>query len=324
MIHPIKTIPVFKQYIWGGSTLEEKYGKPIADHFAAESWEISCHKDGLCMVANGEFAGKTLAEAIAADPKAMVGSEEMGEFPLLLKLLDAKADLSVQVHPDDAYANLHENGSLGKTEMWYVISAEPGARLVYGVKDGVTREALGEAIEAGTPEELLNYVPVKAGDCFYIPAGTLHAIGAGLLIAEFQQSSNTTYRVYDYNRVGADGKKRELHVEKALDVIDFSGSSDKEKDPKVRMIGTARETELVNSEFFITYKYEIQDKLTVDDREGFELLLFPEGEGEIIYDGGALAVAPGDSVFIPAALDGYTVTGECELLRCYLPCGGAQ
>lgn len=318
MAYPMKTNPTFKQYIWGGSALADRFGKPIADNFAAESWEISCHPDGPCTIANGAYAGLKLQEALDKYPAELLGNARYETFPLLVKLLDANQDLSVQVHPDDAYAHVHENGSLGKTEMWYVIDAKPDAKLVYGLKPGTTRDAFRAAIENGTLEQVLNYVPVKKGDSFFIPAGTLHAICGGLLIAEIQQSSNTTYRVYDYNRRDKDGNLRPLHVEKAVDVTSMEQVRDSGSQPPVTIDGNTV-TVLVSCPLFETVKYDISASAAMDGRGAFELLVFTEGSGAIAYDGGEEPFKAGDSFFIPATLGGYTIHGACEALRSYIP-----
>ena len=320
MTAPIKTKPVFKQYIWSGSALADKYGKPIKDNFAAESWEISCHDDGLSLVAEGEFAGKTLKEVVMADKMNMIGYET-DEFPLLVKILDANKNLSVQVHPDDDFAREHENGSLGKTEMWYVIDAKPDAKLVYGLRDGVTRDMPKTALEDGTAEELLNFVPAKKGDAFFIPSKTLHAICSGLLIAEIQQSSNTTYRVYDYNRTDAQGNKRPLHIDKALAVINFDSVKGREKfAPKPIECDGAKAAIISECEFFTVIKYDVDGTAAIEPpHRRFELLICTDGEAELEYDGGSMHIAPGDSVFVPAALGNYRLTGKCGILRSYVP-----
>ena len=321
MYTPIKTDPVFKQYIWGGSTLKDKFGKNIPDNFAAESWEISCYEDGLSKIAEGEYKGKTLKEVIYADKENILGCKASDTFPLLVKILDANNKLSVQVHPDDEYANINENGSLGKTEMWYVIDAKPGAKLVYGFKNNTTKEMFEKAVEDENLEPLLNYVEVKKGDAFYIPAKTLHAIGEGLLIAEIQQSSNTTYRVYDYNRVDADGNKRPLHTQKALDVTSLENVEGNEKiNVTYKKDGDSLSGVLVNCEFFSVVKYENNGTVNITPPEKrFEMLVFTEGSGKIICDGSQMDVVAGDSLFVPAAVGTYSVQGKCEFLRSYVP-----
>ena len=298
--------------------MRDRFGKDIPDGFAAESWEISAHPDGPCTIANGIYAGMQLAEALNRYPSELLGEKRYQTFPLLVKFLDANQDLSVQVHPDDAYAKEHENGSLGKTEMWYVIDAKPGAKLVYGLKSGTTREGFRTAIENGTLEEVLQYVPVKKGDTFFIPAGTLHAICGGLLIAEIQQSSNTTYRVYDYNRRDKDGNLRPLHGEKAVEVTNLHTAAQSGAVPPVIKDGNMV-TVLASCPYFETVKYEVGSCARMAARDAFELLVFTEGGGSVAYDGGEEPFRSGDSFFIPAALGDYTIHGACDVLRIYIP-----
>ena len=225
-LYPLTFIPVFKDYIWGGRNLE-RLNRVIPEGLIAESWEIAGHRDGTTIVDNGYFAGKSLVEVQDELGLDLIGSKnlwahERGKFPLLVKLIDANRSLSLQVHPNDEYARVNESNSLGKTEMWVVLNAKPGAQLILGVKEGTTPELFRQAIKDGNLEQYLHYLPVKAGDHICVPAGSLHAIMDGTLIAEIQQNSNLTYRVYDWNRVGADGKPRPLHIDKSLDVINFA------------------------------------------------------------------------------------------------------
>ncbi len=318
MIYPIKTQPVFKQYLWGGDSLKKKFNKNVPFDTAAESWEISCHNDGLSLVAEGEYEGQTLKEVIFSNKKEMLGREDTEVFPLLVKILDAKDSLSVQVHPDNDFASKYENGELGKTEMWYIMDAKPGANLVFGIKEGTTPETLKKSIEDGTLEDYLNYVPVKKGDFLHIPSGTIHAIRDGILIAEIQQSSNTTYRVYDYNRVDKDGNKRPLHVEKAVLATNYENNGNiPESFPEKEIPGGKFRT-LTSCEYFTVEKYEISQKYDIEkETDKFEMLLFTDGKGKIIYDGKEYSFVPGDSFFMPAAIDGYTISGECEFLRSF-------
>ena len=215
---PLLLSPAFKDYIWGGNRLKRDWGKRTDMTPLAESWELSCHEAGPSVIAGGAYAGRTLGEYLTEHPQdAGTKAQNAGAFPLLIKLIDAAGPLSVQVHPDDAYAREFEH-SLGKSEMWLVLDASEGAGIYYGFKRETSLSEMRAAIENNTLTELLSWVPAKTGDCFFIPAGTVHAIGAGLMVAEVQQSSNLTYRVYDYGRVGADGRPRELHIDKALAV----------------------------------------------------------------------------------------------------------
>lgn len=231
-MYSIKFEPVFKEKVWGGNKLAKYLSKDVSmDVKVGESWEIACHREGTSKIRNGEYKGLTLEELIKHYGDIVFGKsiEKITDrFPLLIKFIDANDKLSVQVHPDDEYAMKFED-DFGKTEMWYIVDAEPGAKLVYGLKKGITKEDFIKAIENNDFDEILREIEVKKGDVVFIPAGTIHAIGKGILIAEIQQSSDITYRVYDWNRVGLDGKPRELHIEKALDVINFDEYIEKPK-----------------------------------------------------------------------------------------------
>ena len=315
---PLRLSPAFKDYLWGGERLKEDYGKKTDMSPLAESWELSCHPAGPSVIANGPWAGKTLTAYLEANPQHLRAGAEAGtEFPLLIKLIDAAQSLSVQVHPDDEYARTKENGQLGKTEMWYVVDAKPGAGIYYGFKRPTTLEEMEAAIRENTLTELLNWVEAKPGDVFFIPAGTVHAIGAGLLIAEVQQSSNLTYRVYDYGRVGADGKPRELHIAKALDVA-------KRERPETPVGPTepahdvpgGRLQPLVACDRFnvseLTVSGLMEENVTP---ESFVSLLCLEGEGVLLCGGESLALAKGQSVFLPAGMGACRLAGEMRLLR---------
>ena len=224
-LHPVKLSPAFKDYLWGGERLKTEFNKNTDMTPLAESWELSAHKDGQSIVAEGDYKGMTLTAYLETLGKEALGTacEKYDYFPLLIKLIDAKGDLSVQVHPSDEYALEHE-GEYGKTEMWYILDCEEGAALYYGFTKDTTIEEYEAAIKEGRLTDILNRVPVKRGDVFFIPAGTVHAIGAGILICEIQQNSNTTYRVYDNNRRDKNGNLRPHHVEKALAVSDLKKS----------------------------------------------------------------------------------------------------
>lgn len=219
MLYPMKLAAPLKDYLWGGTRLRDEYGKTTDLDKVAESWELACHKDGKSKIVNGVAAGQNLEDWLAAQGASALGTNgaKFPYFPLLIKLIDAKDDLSVQVHPDNDYA-MRVEGEYGKTEMWYIVDCEPGASLLYGFKTAISQAEFEQRIADNTLIEVCNRVPVKKGDVFFIDSGTLHAIGKGILICEIQQNSNTTYRIYDYGRVAKDGKPRELHVKKAVDV----------------------------------------------------------------------------------------------------------
>ena len=303
--------PAFKDYLWGGTRLRDEYGKDCDYDKVAESWELSCHKDGPSVVADGEFAGLTLSEYIDKAGKKVLGTdcESFESFPILIKLIDAKDNLSVQVHPDNEYAQKVE-GEYGKTEMWYVVDCDEGAELIYGFKGEITKEEFAERIRNNTLLEVTNNVPVHKGDVFFIRSGTLHAIGKGILIAEIQQNSNTTYRVYDYGRVGKDGKPRDLHIEKALDVTTLGPAQQYPETPVEEKDG-ARIKLMAKCEYFTTYRVEIEEKadFTADD-SSFVSLLILEGEGQVTGEE-TVPFKKGDSIFISAGSGKFTVEGRC-------------
>ena len=307
---PVKLSPVFKDYLWGGTRLKTEFSKQSDMTPLAESWELSAHKDGQSTVAEGEYAGLTLTAYLDTVGREVLGTncEKYDYFPLLIKLIDAKGDLSVQVHPSDEYALEHE-GEYGKTEMWYILDCDEGAALYYGFKEDTTREAYEAAIREGRLTDILNRVPVKRGDVFFIPAGTVHAIGAGILICEIQQNSNTTYRVYDYNRRDKDGNLRPLHVEKALAV------SDLKKSPDLPRIPDVDDALLARCDYFSVRRMRFKSfGELVTYPNSFTALTVTEGNGTLIHDEGEISLSKGDTVFIPAADAAYTVKGPLEVI----------
>ena len=312
MLKPIKLVPEFKEIIWGGNKLKTEYNKKSNLKNIAESWELTVRPDGMNKIAGGEFDGITLSEYIEKNGFGVVTNKAMDRFPLLIKFIDAEDNLSIQVHPDDEYAMKKAN-SLGKTEMWYIIDAKPGAKLVYGLKPGCDIKSLEKAISDGTVEEQLNFVDVKKGDVFFIPSGLVHAIGAGILLAEIQQNSNITYRVYDYNRLGKDGKPRDLHVEDALNVI---VNRDDDEIEKIQFSTNAKNiNSLASCEFFKVDKYNIDGDFAFStNAESFNSLLCLSGKGNINYKGEKFSISKGDSYFIPANIGDYTVEGNLEII----------
>ncbi|HIS68704.1 MAG TPA: class I mannose-6-phosphate isomerase [Candidatus Gallacutalibacter stercoravium] len=316
-MYPMKLTPACKDYLWGGTRLKTEFGKVTDLSKVAESWELSCHKDGPSTIANGPEAGKLLTDYIEEKGKAVLGThcEKFEYFPILIKLIDAKDNLSVQVHPDNDYA-LRVEGEYGKTEMWYIVDCEPGAQLLYGFKNEISTEEFRRRIADNTLLEVTNSVPVHKGDVFFIDAGTLHAIGKGILIAEIQQNSNTTYRIYDYGRVGADGKPRQLHVDKAVEVTRLQ--------PPTRSTRPQGETQhsqggdqtlLASCDYFTVNHVELKDALTFTaDETSFHSLLCLEGSATLQYEGGELSLGKGESVFVPANTGSYTLRGACDLL----------
>ena len=302
-----------KDYIWGGNRLRKEYGKVSDKDKIAESWELSCHKDGESVIANGEFSGKTLSEYVKEQGKQVLGKncEKFENFPILIKLIDAKDNLSVQVHPNNEYA-MRVEGEYGKTEMWYIVDCDPGAELIYGFKGNISRDEFAKRIADNTLLEVTNNVPVHKGDVFFIEAGTLHAIGKGILIAEIQQNSNTTYRVYDYGRVGADGKPRQLHVEKAVEVTELAPPKypTKAMGEPVEKDGYT-ETLLSKCEYFNVRKLEISRGASLEASESsFNSLLVLEGRVNI----GSLTLEKGSSCFIPAGYGKYRLEGTATVI----------
>lgn len=303
--YPLLLKPVIKDYLWGGDRLKKEFGFKCDTPTAAEGWMLSLHKDGTNTVLNGEYAGKRLDEVLE------LFGEKPDTFPILIKLIDAKDKLSVQVHPDDTYAYKTE-GEPGKTEMWYIIDCAPGAELVYGFNRDITKSEFKERIQNNTLNEVLNFVPVKKGDVFFIKSGTLHAIGKGILIAEIQQNSNTTYRVSDYGRLGADLKPRELHINKALDVTCLLKSDkfcDEHSNTKTDF-GSIKT--LAECEYFKVKKISLNGKTALKNNT-FSSLLILDGCVLAEYDGGKIAAKKGDSIYVPCNLP-LTLTGTAEII----------
>ncbi len=303
-----KLQPACKEYIWGGDKLKTSYGKIFGGEKLAETWELSVHKDGGSVVLDGFFAGESLENLIDKEGEKILGTNcvEFEEFPLLIKFIDAKDNLSIQVHPDDKYARTVE-GQFGKTEMWYVADCEEGAFLYHGFSKDISKEEFGERIENGTLLDVLNKVSVKKGDVFFIEAGTIHAIGKDIVIAEIQQNSNVTYRVFDYGRVDKNGIARELHVEKALEVT--------KRNMQERV--EAKEGRLAECEYFTVDKMVSKSGETqkfIASNKSFVHALVLEGGGILADSKTSMEIKKGDSVFITAGSGEINVLGNCELL----------
>lgn len=305
----LKLRPSYKDYLWGGHRLVEKYNKEFDGDILAESWELSCHPDGPSYVVNGSYAGKTLQEYIDLEGKKVLGNncQKFEEFPILAKFIDAKDNLSIQVHPDNEYA-LKNEGQYGKTEMWYIMDCEEGAFLYYGFKKEVSKEEFARRIREDTLLEVLNAVPVQKGDVLFIESGTIHAIGKDILIAEIQQNSNVTYRVYDYGRVGKDGKKRDLHIEKAIAVTN-----------RVPLIKSRSSyPHVADCDYFTVDKLNLDGRMmcrvegTVSE-ESFVSILILDGEG-VVSCGNKVSYQKGDSLFLPAGSGAYVIEGSCDAL----------
>lgn len=317
-VEPLFLKPAFKDYIWGGKKLKDIFNKKVENtECTAESWEVSTNKNGESVIRSGEYEGKTLTE-LYNDIKLrneIFGTrcENMKEFPLLIKFIDASKSLSVQVHPDDEYAKKVENAN-GKTEMWYILDCEPGAQIICGMKEGVTKEELRKCIKLNKVENCLNYIDVKKGDAIYIPSGTIHALLGKTLVAEVQQNSDITYRVYDWGRVGKDGKPRELHVDKALDVIET------DKEPQIKNIGTdLLKISVVNSKYFCVDKINVNDSFEeILSKESFKAFNVIDGVGKLKVNETEYEIKKGDSFIIPACVEKVEFQGKLELLESYI------
>jgi len=309
-----------KERIWGGRALEQ-FGLELPEGSIGEGWMIGDHPNGTTKVVNGELADKGLDEIREAYGREWFGvngfSEKNGRFPLLIKLLDCNDDLSIQVHPADTYETLPE-GELGKTEMWYILDAKPGAKIIYGLKDGVDRSAMEAAIAEGRIMDTLQEVSVSAGDAFYIPAGTVHALCSGVLVAEIQQNSDTTYRLYDYDRPGLDGKLRELHIEDSLNVIAYEGAG------ATRMKTNAAQPgewlTIASSPYFIVEKGIVAAPWKLSTSlESFVILVIADGEGSLSWNEGELSLKAGECFLLPANLGAYELNGSMTVLRSVVP-----
>lgn len=323
MLYPLKFKPIFKERIWGGRKIETAFGKKLPEgEKIGESWELSGVDGDVSVVANGTLKGNNLQELIEIYMGDLVGDkvfEKYGEeFPLLIKLIDADDNLSIQVHPDDELA-AERHHSFGKTEMWYVVGHEPDAMLYLGFNQPVDKEKYLKYLEAGTLAELLNAYKVQDGDAYFIPAGTIHAIGKGLLIAEIQQTSDITYRVFDWNRVDPKtGQGRELHTELALDAIEYKSRSDYKTvaAPKVNAPVT-----LEKCPYFQTNSLIVDGAVERDyaDMDSFVIYICLDGNLELEYDGGTETVKKGETVLIPAELNEVTLKGQGKVLEVYIP-----
>ena len=306
-MEPLKLGMITKKIIWGGERLAREYGKGTPGEKIAESWELTDRADGVNTIVGGTFDGMLLSDYLNAHKDEVKKGWDGERFPLLIKLIDAEADLSIQVHPDDEYAAAHTT-DLGKTEMWYIVDAAPDARIIYGLKKKYSAAEVRAAIENGTLEELMNYVPVKKGETYFIPSGMVHAICRGILIAEIQQNSNITYRVYDYNRRGADGKLRELHVDDALAVID------KIEDPSAVRADAKEELGIIaKCGYFTVYHFEKAFTMTATE-ESFVHLLCLGGEAVITWNGGEMNIKKGESVYIPAGFGEFAVSEGADIV----------
>ncbi|RSL31661.1 mannose-6-phosphate isomerase, class I [Salibacterium salarium] len=310
---PIFLEPVFKERIWGGTVLEDEFGYDIPSETTGECWGISAHSNGAGIVKNGPLQGQSL-QAVWSNHKELFGDEPGEEFPLLVKLLDAAADLSVQVHPNDDQAQeLEDEEAYGKTECWYVIRADQGAKLILG-HNAVSQQDVETKMNNGNWDELLREVPIQTGDFFYVPSGTIHAIGKGALILETQQSSDTTYRVYDYDRKDEQGNKRELHLDKSVQVTNAPHKDPEDLRKTLIDNDNGMVEQLVTSPFFSVYHIEVEGTLDPAIAAPYMLVSVLKGDGTIQTETSKATIIKGDHFIIPASVRSYVIHGEVELI----------
>lgn len=311
VIEPLILEPVMQEKIWGGTKLKEAFGYDLPSDKVGECWAISAHKNGPSKVINGPYKGLTLTE-VWDQHRDVFGHAEGDVFPLLTKILDAAEDLSVQVHPDDAYGLEHE-GELGKTECWYVIDADEGSEIVYG-HHAKTKEELTEMIQNGKWDELLQRIPVKKGDFFFVPSGTIHAIGGGIMILETQQSSDTTYRVYDYDRKDDSGQGRELHLQQSIDVTTVP-SQNPDSSVKTETSSNIQMTTFVENEFFNVYEWKVNGVATFAQTAPYTLVSVLDGEGELVIDDTqSYELKKGMHFILPNDLKAWSIDGTLQLI----------
>jgi mannose-6-phosphate isomerase len=320
-LYPLHFRPVLKRYLWGGRGLGEVLGKPIGEGSDyAESWEIADHPQGQSLVANGPLAGTSLSELVLTRGRELFGKHEVpSRFPLIFKLLDCHQDLSVQVHPNDLAAANLDPPDLGKTEAWVILSAAPGGRVYAGLKKGCDFAGFSRALREGRVAEQMHSFEPRPGDCIFIPAGTIHALGAGLMVAEIQQASDTTYRLYDWGRVGADGKPRALHIEQGLAAIDFSAV---EVSPQKVRDGNDPGCEcLVACDRFVLLRWQIDREIKIGGDDRFHILCVVEGAVRLVSDAGQLEMPQGQTVLLPASVSAVLLqpTNSATVLEMTLP-----
>ena len=318
-LYPFKFKPVYKDYPWGGSRIPETYRRDVPPGIYAESWEIADHDDGMSIVSNGSLAGQTLREILQAKPSGIMGTHVTGtQFPLLIKLIDSKQKLSVQVHPNDETAAQY--GGEAKTEMWYLLG-DNHTQVYCGLNEGVTKESFQQAVADGTSGGTMRPVPVEKDSAVFVRGGRVHAIDEDCLILEIQQNSNTTYRIYDWDRMGNDGKPRELHIDRAIEVINWNDRENPLIEPKI-LVNTEnlQHLELLKCEYFRLEKLTFSASLEVPmSGKTFHALFVAEGEAQISWESGTEAARAGESILIPAALGNHTLDGNATLLRTTIP-----
>jgi mannose-6-phosphate isomerase len=317
-LYPLQFEPILKERIWGGEKLKTLLHKPITSNITGESWELSTVEGDVSFVANGEWKGKSLTEIINSFPDEILGTAvhtRFGkQFPLLFKYLDAREDLSIQVHPNDELAKKRHN-SFGKTEMWYIMHADDNARIIVGFKENSNAEEYLENLENKTLLSILDDVKVKSGDVFFLETGTVHAIGAGLVVAEIQQTSDITYRLYDFDRVDANGNTRELHVDLALEAINYN----KVETKKSYTTKSNQSNTVVDCRYFTTNFIPLDGAISVSKSgESFTVYMCVDGSFEIEYNNSKTRYIKGDTVLIPAAMNAFILNGKASILEIYI------
>jgi mannose-6-phosphate isomerase len=316
--YPLQFEPIFKERIWGGEKLNSVLNKPITSNITGESWEISTVEGDVSVISKGTLKGISLNEVIDNFPNELLGTtvvDKFGkQFPLLFKYLDAKTDLSIQVHPNDELAKKRHN-SFGKTEMWYIMQADEGSRIIVGFKNNSNAKEYLSHLENNTLLDILEEVIVKTGDVFFLETGTVHAIGAGLVVAEIQQTSDITYRLYDFDRVDSEGNKRELHVELALDAINYNTIETQKNYNKEENVSN----EMVNCPYFTTNYLTISSKLTISKSStSFTVFMCTDGEFQLEFNQVQYHYSKGDTVLIPATMTDFNLSGKAALLEIYI------
>lgn len=313
MSYPMKLAPSTVEAVWGGTRLmSDKWNKKGLGANIAESWELACHEKGESIVLNGEFSSRKLSNVLEENPQYLgAKGREFSFFPILVKLIDSKSNLSIQVHPDDEYA-LREEGEFGKTEMWYIVEAKKGSGVYCGFKEPISKEQLSQALAEGKITDYLNFIEVQKGDCLFIPAGTVHAICGGILLCEVQQNSSITYRLYDYDRVDDKGNKRQLHIDKALDVTD-TAKIVKANENSVRV--DENNVTLASCKYFKASEISCEEEYVFDvDGDSFVSLTVVDGSGAIMANGNCISLDLGDTVFLPAGLGKVNLYGKLKAI----------
>ena len=322
LLYPLKFAPIYKLIIWGGTNISTYFQRNIPFDKVAESWELCCRNDGMSIVSSGVLKGMSLSGLILMYGEKLLGIKNYQKFgtnfPLLIKIIDANENLSVQVHPDDAYARANGEKN-GKNELWYILDAKVNAKLVYGVKKDETKADFMVAVSENEVERVLNVADASSGDVFYVPAGKVHAILSGILIAEIQQNSNTTYRIYDWGRVDKDGIGRALNTAQALDVIDFNSVNKRESSPQIADNKEYCTDAILRSEYFNIDRISIHSCFISATIGSFIVLMCIKGSGAILYDGGTCSIIFGETVLLPACIGKFTIDGTITLLSIYIP-----